>query len=309
MFFSILLSITLSIGLFSQSFANINVNTTTNLIITDTCKLNPYRDFNYWVNHLVFHHTRLTPLSNTLTHYLGPDIGYYTQCYLRDVIVGSSMYWTIAGGWHIYIYNVYGITLFIEKNRAFPNFNTILRQQILAQYSILYYAFLPVIGEFFIENDLTRTYYYIADMDGWGNYLWTTLLYFLLVEVSVYWIHRTLHMNKFLYKAVHAAHHQFNQINTLTPWASLAFNPIDGILQGSPYVMHLFFVPTHYFTFLILLFFTSIWAINIHDTVLLDSEPIMGAKYHTIHHTHYHYNFGQYFIFCDWLWGTLKRRV
>lgn len=24
-----------------------------------------------------------------------------------------------------------------------------------------------------------------------------------------------------------------------------------------------------------------------------DFEPIMGAKYHTVHHTHYHYNFGQ----------------
>ena len=25
----------------------------------------------------------------------------------------------------------------------------------------------------------------------------------------------------------------------------------------------------------------------------MNSEPIMGAAYHTIHHTHYHYNFGQ----------------
>jgi len=24
-----------------------------------------------------------------------------------------------------------------------------------------------------------------------------------------------------------------------------------------------------------------------------DTEPVMGAKYHTYHHTHYHYNFGQ----------------
>lgn len=37
-----------------------------------------------------------------------------------------------------------------------------------------------------------------------------------------------------------------------------------------------------------------------------DSEPIMGAKYHTVHHTHYHYNFGQWFIFCDYIFGTLK---
>ena len=31
----------------------------------------------------------------------------------------------------------------------------------------------------------------------------------------------------------------------------------------------------------------------------------MGAKYHTIHHTHYHYNFGQFFIFADYIFGSL----
>ena len=30
------------------------------------------------------------------------------------------------------------------------------------------------------------------------------------------------------------------------------------------------------------------------------------CRYHTIHHTHYHYNYGQFFVFCDWFWGTLK---
>lgn len=32
----------------------------------------------------------------------------------------------------------------------------------------------------------------------------------------------------------------------------------------------------------------------------------MGAAYHTIHHTHYHYNFGQWFIFCDYIFGSLR---
>jgi sterol desaturase/sphingolipid hydroxylase (fatty acid hydroxylase superfamily) len=34
--------------------------------------------------------------------------------------------------------------------------------------------------------------------------------------------------------------------------------------------------------------------------------PIMGSKYHTIHHTHYIYNYGQVFVFCDRLWGTFR---
>ena len=296
MFFSAILSISLSICILSQSlsiFKDITIN---------ECELNPYREFNHWANRFIL----VTPLSNMFTHYLGPDMGYYTQCYVRDVIAGSSIYWVTTSIWHIYIYNVYGNRLFVEPKRQFPSLNTILEQQGSAQYSILYYAGLPVVTEFFIENGFTRTYYYITDIGGWGNYILNTVLYFILVELSVYWIHRTLHTNKFLYTFIHAQHHRYNRINTLTPWASLAFNPLDGVLQASPYVIHLFVVPTHYFTFLVLLFFTSIWAINIHDTVVFNSEPLMGAKYHTIHHTHYHYNFGQYFIFCDWLWGTLK---
>ena len=33
--------------------------------------------------------------------------------------------------------------------------------------------------------------------------------------------------------------------------------------------------------------------------------PIMGAGYHSIHHTTYQHNYGHYFVYCDWLFGTL----
>uniref|UniRef100_A0A6U4LI48 Fatty acid hydroxylase domain-containing protein n=2 Tax=Phaeomonas parva TaxID=124430 RepID=A0A6U4LI48_9STRA len=121
-------------------------------------------------------------------------------------------------------------------------------------------------------------------------------------------MHRTLHTNKFLYKWVHGLHHKYNSHATLSPWASIAFNPLDGIAQASPYVFVMLFVPCHYLTHLIMLFFTGIWATNIHDAIDGDTEPIMGAKYHTIHHTHFSCNYGQIFTFCDQFWGTLKTR-
>lgn len=52
-----------------------------------------------------------------------------------------------------------------------------------------------------------------------------------LWRVQIYWMHRTLHTNKFLYKYVHALHHKYNSAETLSPWASIAFNPLDGVLQ------------------------------------------------------------------------------
>eukprot|EP01034_Spumella_vulgaris_P025829 gene25829-32325_t len=165
---------------------------------------------------------------------------------------------------------------------------------------------LPILSEYLIESNLTKTYYYIDQIGGWGYYSLYFVIYLSIVEVGIYWMHRTLHTNKFLYKYIHALHHKYNKQITMTPWCSIAFNPIDGILQASPYVITLFFVPMHYFTHLFLIFFSGMWATNIHDAIWGDSEPIMGAKYHLMHHTHYHYNFGQFFIFCDYIFGSLK---
>ena len=35
------------------------------------------------------------------------------------------------------------------------------------------------------------------------------------------------------------------------------------------------------------------------------ADPIMGAGYHTIHHTTYKHNYGHYFVYMDRLFGTL----
>lgn len=35
----------------------------------------------------------------------------------------------------------------------------------------------------------------------------------------------------------------------------------------------------------------------------------MGAKYHTVHHTHYHYNFGQVSILCYVCVSDLEKRA
>ena len=55
-----------------------------------------------------------------------------------------------------------------------------------------------------------------------------------------------------------------------------------------------------------MVFSTAIWATFIHDTMDTELGWVMGARYHTVHHTHYMYNFGQVFTFADWWWGTLR---
>lgn len=192
---------------------------------------NPYREFNAGVNDLFFSSTGLSALSEWSYSQFGEVKGYYISTYLRDFLLGTLVYWATAGIWHLVIYRILGNSLFTSKKRAFPSKDTIIDQMCLAQSSLVVYAALPVLSELMIENKITRVYFYIYEVGGWGPYFLYFFLYIALVEIGIYWMHRTLHTNKFLYKYVHGLHHKYNNAVTLTPWASLAFNPIDGVLQ------------------------------------------------------------------------------
>lgn len=91
----------------------------------------------------------------------------------------------------------------------------------------------------------------------------------------------------------------------MSPFAGLAFHAVDGILQALPYTLTLFVVPMHFFTHEVLLFLTAFWTANIHDNLHGNVRPIMGAGWHSIHHTLYKFNYGHYFVFMDWFFGTL----
>eukprot|EP00349_Pseudokeronopsis_sp_Brazil_P001016 CAMPEP_0202962840 /NCGR_PEP_ID=MMETSP1396-20130829/6889_1 /ASSEMBLY_ACC=CAM_ASM_000872 /TAXON_ID= /ORGANISM="Pseudokeronopsis sp., Strain Brazil" /LENGTH=281 /DNA_ID=CAMNT_0049683647 /DNA_START=109 /DNA_END=954 /DNA_ORIENTATION=+ len=267
---------------------------------------NPYREFNSLINTAFYQLIKGEQLSVMIQEKFGDEFGYFLQTYVRDLFFGTLVYWITAGVWSFFIYGVFRYTFFTSKGRELPSWETFADQIILAQSSLFMYAMLPILSEFLIENGYTKTYFYISDIGGWQWYFAYLFLYVCFFEIGIYWMHRKLHTNKFLYNYVHALHHKYNKPLTLTPWCSIAFNPIDGILQASPYVMGLFFVPVHYFTHVFLLFFSGVWATNIHDALWGDTEPIMGSKYHTMHHTHYHCNFGQFFIFADYIFGTLK---
>lgn len=76
-------------------------------------------------------------------------------------------------------------------------------------------------------------------------------------------------------------------------------------MQALPYAVALFIVPMHFITHELLLFATALWTANIHDNIHANLLPVMGAGWHTIHHTSYRHNYGHYFVIMDWLFGTL----
>jgi lathosterol oxidase len=148
------------------------------------------------------------------------------------------------------------------------------------------YTLLPPLSEHLILSGYTRCYGRLSSV-GLPLYLCHVAVYMLCVEFGVYWQHRKLHEVKWAYQWLHRIHHIYNKEHTLSPFAGLAFHPLDGLLQAVPYVWTLFLVPCHYFTHEVLLFLTGVWTANIHDCIHGQCEPIMGAAYHTIHHTTY----------------------
>ncbi|EYU44619.1 hypothetical protein ABFS82_08G070100 [Erythranthe guttata] len=238
-------------------------------------------------------------------NWLAP-LPHFFRGWLRNYIGGTFIYLISGTLWCFYIYylkrNVY-----LPKD-AIPSKNAMLLQIGVAMRALPWYCAFPAMTEYMIEHGWTKCFSRISDV-GWIAYLCYLAMYLVFVEFGIYWVHRELHDIKPLYKYLHATHHIFNKQNTLSPFAGLAFHPLEGILQAMPHVLALFVIPTHFTTHMALLFIDAIWTTNIHDCIHGKLWPVMGAGYHTIHHTTYRHNYGHFTIWMDWMFGTLRDPV
>lgn len=242
-------------------------------------------------------------LGNLLPGGVWDPLPHFLQTWLRNYIAGCLLYLVSGSLWCFYIYHLYR-NVFIPKD-SIPSRKSMLLQICVAMKAMPWYSLLPTVSEYMIENGWTRCYPSINDV-GWVTYPAYVAIYLAIAEFGIYWMHRELHDIKPLYKYLHATHHIYNKENTLSPFAGLAFHPVDGILQALPHVIALFIIPMHFRTHIILLFMEGIWTANIHDCINGKIWPVMGAAYHTIHHTTYRHNYGHYTVWMDWMFGTLR---
>ncbi|GLJ09917.1 hypothetical protein SUGI_0118280 [Cryptomeria japonica] len=248
-----------------------------------------------WYNSLV-----LGPL---VPRHIWSPLPKYLQTWLRNYIAGILVYFVSGGLWCFYIY-------YWKRNAYLPAEDIPSKEPIFLQIAVSMkamplYTALPTVSEYMIEHGWTKCYARVSEV-GWLTYIALIVLYLILVEFGIYWMHRELHDIKPLYKHLHATHHIYNKQNTLSPFAGLAFHPLDGILQAIPHVIVLFIIPVHFFSHEFLLFCEGVWTTNIHDCIHGKVWPVMGAGYHTIHHTTYRHNYGHYTIWMDWMFGTLR---
>ncbi|PXF48945.1 Lathosterol oxidase [Gracilariopsis chorda] len=144
--------------------------------------------------------------------------------------------------------------------------------------------------------------YYDPAKYGYAYLFVSPLLFLAFSDCVIYFVHRALH-HPLLYKTFHKPHHSF--INT-TPFAAFAFHPVDGFAQGLSYLIFVFLVPFHAVVHLASLVVVSCWTMNIHDRVTWRIPGVNGAAHHTIHHTTFKSNYGQYTTLWDKLCGTFR---
>lgn len=145
----------------------------------------------------------------------------------------------------------------------------------------------------------------VADY-GWAWLAVSTVLYLVFNDVMIYWIHRLEH-HKSIYKYIHKPHHAWL---VPTPFAALAFHPLDGYAQSLPYHIFVYICPMQKHLYLVLFVLVQLWTILIHDGDMLHGTIfdnwLNSPAHHTLHHLLFHYNMGQYFVWADRYWGTEK---
>lgn len=141
---------------------------------------------------------------------------------------------------------------------------------------------------------------------GWSYLIFSQLFFLWFTDFAIYLVHRWIHTPS-IYKYIHKSHHKWI---IPTPFASYAFNPLDGFLQSLPYHLFIFIFPLHKTVYLSLFVFVNLWSILIHDSDLIVGHPlehiINGPAHHTLHHLHFTCNYGQYFTWADRLGQTYR---
>lgn len=183
--------------------------------------------------------------------------------------------------------------------RRWPPPRLLARQIKVSLSAAPWYALLPTAIEWLASKGFTQ-------LHGGRVSLGEVLAFLCVVEGLVYWVHRALHESPWLYRTLHRQHHEYKSREELSPFASMAFMPLDGLAQAAPYALVALVMPCHAAVWEGLLFATGVWSSSIHDGSTTGTPGLMGARYHTVHHTCFRCNYGQYTIAWDWLCGTLR---
>lgn len=169
------------------------------------------------------------------------------------------------------------------------------------------------VGIYFLRQNGQTLVYTDISRHGWMYALFSFVLLTIIHDTYFYWMHRIIHHPR-LFPLIHHVHHRSHNP---TPWAALAFHPLEAIAEIAVVPVALFFIPFHP----IVLFAFSFWAMfwNIIGHLGYEIFPANFVKHpigqwlntsthHNLHHSAFNCNYGLYYNFWDRLMGTNHQR-
>ncbi|KAH6962161.1 C-5 sterol desaturase-like protein [Ilyonectria sp. MPI-CAGE-AT-0026] len=226
----------------------------------------------------------------------------YRQCFSLFLIAsfGAASIYVVSATLSYYL-------IFDRRLEHHPRF---LKNQIRMEVNSSFFA-IPIIAvltiPFFLAEVRGKSLLYTSiDEYGWTWVFVSTLLYAIFNDIGIYWIHRLEH-HPSIYKYVHKPHHKWI---IPTPWAAIAFHPLDGYVQSLPYHVFVFICPMQKYLYMVLFALVQIWTILIHDGDMITGhwleKFINSPAHHTLHHMYFTCNYGQYFTWADNYWDSHK---
>ncbi|NOT76741.1 MAG: sterol desaturase family protein [Cyclobacteriaceae bacterium] len=199
---------------------------------------------------------------------------------------------------------------FKKIQRKFPVISDYQREFL---YSVSTAFIFAGLGYLFFLGPLARyTLVYKNFSDHSLLYFFFSVTVILVVhDTYFYWAHRLMHHPK-LFKYFHKVHHLSTNPS---PWAAMAFHPLEAVVEFGIIVVISFLFPVHLVAIALFLLIMMIYNVYGHLGYELYpkgfSKSMIGkwintSINHNQHHEHFVGNYGLYFLWWDRWMGTLR---
>ena len=231
--------------------------------------------------------------------------------WLELVLAVGSRYFIIAAIFWLIWYVALRPKLSHKKiQRHFPKGRDYRREISYSLVTIVIFASFP--AAMLLTPFRQYTLYY-TDVHAYSMWwFWVAFpLTFLVHDAYFYWMHRLMHHPR-LFKLVHLIHHKSTNPS---PWAALAFHPLEAIIEAGIFAVLLMAMPLH--AIHVAIFFAGQMVYNVYGHLGWELYParfmkgrigkwINTSRAHNAHHQFFHGNYGLYFLIWDRWCGTLR---
>ncbi len=220
-------------------------------------------------------------------------------------------YLILASLAYLVFYVIRRRAIFFRKiQRSLPLFNDYKREVL---YSFSTAVIFSVMGYLFFFGPLsgyTHVYREISRF-GWGYFTFSILLTLVVHDTYFYWTHRWMHRPA-VFRYLHKVHHLSTNPS---PWAAMAFHPLEAIVEFGIVALVPFLYPIHPLAIAVFLLIMMIY--NVYGHLGYELYPrsfsrsrvgrwINTSVSHNQHHEYFTGNYGLYFLWWDRWMGTIR---